>query len=46
MGNMNNNIGFIGAGKMASAIINGMIKSDFLPCDSIFIFDTNHDVMK
>lgn len=46
MGNMNNNIGFIGAGKMASAIINGITKSGFLSNDSIFIYDINHDAKK
>lgn len=32
-------IGFIGAGKMASAIIGGVVKSDFAPCGNIFAYD-------
>lgn len=32
-------VGFIGAGNMASAIIGGLIKSDFLSCEDIFISD-------
>ena len=31
MGNENNNLGFIGAGKMANAIMKGIIGSNFLP---------------
>ncbi len=39
-------IGFIGAGKMASAIIKGVIKSGFAPCESIFVYDVNQDALK
>ena len=46
MGNENNNLGFIGAGKMANAIMKGIIGSNFLPVDSIYIYDKNQDTLK
>lgn len=46
MGNENNNLGFIGAGKMANAIMKGIIGSNFLPVDSIYIYDKNQDTVK
>lgn len=36
-----NNIGFIGAGKMANAILNGIIKSGFIKPQNVYIFDKN-----
>ena len=36
-------IGFIGAGKMASAILGGIVKSNFIPANNIFIYDINPD---
>ena len=36
-----NNIGFIGAGKMANAILNGIVKSGFMGRENIFIYDKN-----
>ena len=36
-----NNIGFIGAGKMANAILSGIIKSGFIGKENIFIYDKN-----
>lgn len=46
MGLKNSNIGFIGAGKMAHAIIKGIIDSNLLPPDSIFAYDVNQDTIK
>lgn len=46
MGNANNNIGFIGAGRMAGAIIKGMVDGGFLPKESVFIYDVNVDNAK
>ena len=39
-------IGFIGAGKMASAIIGGIVKSGFSPCENIFAYDINDEATK
>lgn len=36
-------IGFIGAGKMAEAIIKGVIASDFIPADRIYFYEPNAD---
>lgn len=46
MGNKNDNIGFIGAGKMATAIIKGVIDSGFVSAESVFVHDVNKDAMK
>lgn len=39
-------IGFIGMGNMASAILNGMIKAEFLSGDSICAYDISLDQLK
>ncbi len=39
-------IGFIGAGKMASAIIGGIVKSGFAPCENIYAFDVSDKALK
>ncbi len=39
-------IGFIGAGKMAQAIIKGIIKSNFYSVDNIFASEPNEDLAK
>lgn len=38
---MNKKIGFIGGGKMAQAIISGIIKADFFNSDEIFVSEPN-----
>ncbi len=43
---MNKKIGFIGAGKMASAIIKGIIDSKFCDSKNIFVSDLNQDALK
>lgn len=40
-----NKIGFIGGGKMASAIIKGIINSNWCESKNIFVFDTNIDTL-
>ena len=42
---MNYKIGFIGAGKMATAIIKGIIDSNFCDSKNIFVSDTNHNAL-
>ena len=34
-------LGVVGCGKMASAILGGIVKKKFLPCENINVFDTN-----
>lgn len=43
---MNYNIGFIGAGKMANAIMKGIIDSKFTASENIFISDLNKNVLE
>ena len=43
---MNKKIGFIGAGKMASAIIKGIVDSKFCESKNIFVSDLNQDALK
>lgn len=38
---MNKNIGFIGAGNMGGAIIEGIIKNNLVPCNNIYVYDKN-----
>lgn len=39
----NNKIGFIGAGNIATAIICGILKSDYIIPENIFVFDVDED---
>lgn len=43
--NTNKKIGFIGAGKMASAIMGGVIKSGFTSPENIFTFDISENAL-
>lgn len=43
---MNNKIGFIGSGKMANAIIKGIIDSKFCPSKDIFVSDLNKEALE
>ena len=43
--NMNNKIGFIGSGKMANAIIKGIIDSKHYCADNIFVSDLNQETL-
>ena len=36
-------LGFIGSGKMASAIIKGLVKSDFIPSENLIATQAEHD---
>ncbi|MBQ9245947.1 pyrroline-5-carboxylate reductase [bacterium] len=40
-----NKLGFIGGGKMASAILNGVIKSKWLSSENIYVSDKNEDAL-
>lgn len=42
---MNYKIGFIGAGKMATAIIKGIIEAEFCSPENIFVSDVNSDTL-
>jgi len=44
--NKNLKIGFIGCGKMASAIINGVISSKYLPKENLFGSEANEEIAK
>lgn len=44
--NKNLKIGFIGCGKMASAIINGVISSKYLPKENLFGSEANEELAK
>ncbi len=39
-------LGFVGAGRMASAIIAGVCKSAFLPKENIFAYDVSNDALE
>ena len=41
-----NKIGFIGGGKMATAIIKGIINSNWCDAKNIFVSDKNEDALK
>ena len=41
-----NKIGFIGGGKMASAILKGIINSKWAEADEIIVSDKNEDALK
>lgn len=43
---MNNKIGFIGSGKMANAIIKGIIDSKFCESKNIFVSDLNEEALQ
>lgn len=43
---MNNKIGFIGSGKMANAIIKGIIDSNFCEAKNIFVSDLNKEALE
>lgn len=44
--NTGKKIGFVGAGKMASAIMGGIIKSSFINPDNIFVYDVSDNALK
>lgn len=42
---MENTLGFIGFGKMANAICNGIVQSSFIPAENIFAYDVNQEAL-
>ena len=34
-------LGVVGCGKMASAILGGVAKNKFMPCENVFVYDVN-----
>ena len=44
--NTDKKIGFIGAGKMASAITGGIVKSGFIDSKNVFVFDVSPEALK